>query len=246
MFRAQRSWMALARWVGVVIIIAVLASAGLAIVVGSALAPSAPPIEAASQDDGPPTITVAAIALINADAGPFNSLTVSVQEQVSGSDVAAAVRTARQKAQSIEAALGRLGVPAATVRITNLSISGPPAGPRGPVMLTLQVDVAGTEQLLAAMEAALEAGAHSVNIYTKGPAHQAPPPDARASAAAVAEAIAQAQALARRSAEAAGLVLGEVRGVEVYAPSLGYGGPGPSGQWRIQVEVTYAVARAGQ
>jgi hypothetical protein len=129
----------------------------------------------------------------------------------------------------------------------NLNISGPPAGPRGPVTLTLQVDVSGgIEQLVAAMEAALQGGAHSVQIYTRG-LGQSPPPGARAAAPAVAEAIAQARELAQRIAEAAGLALGELRTVEVYAPTFAYGGPGPSGgQWRMQVEVTYAATKAAQ
>lgn len=91
------------------------------------------------------------------------------------------------------------------------------------------------------MQAVIAAGASSVNTFFKG-GLEATPPSADALAAAVAQATEQAKVLVQAAAKSAGLTLGNIRSIDVQAPSPWYSGPNlPS--WRVQVVVTYDVAQ---
>jgi len=105
------------------------------------------------------------------------------------------------------------------------------------VNANLQVDVIGTDQLVAAMQAATKAGASSVNAFMKGRDPNAQP-DTATLGPAIADATAQAKALAQASAQAGGLTLGSLKGLTVAPPVFTGFGPGLIG-WRVQVTAVY-------
>lgn len=192
------------------------------------------------------------------------SLSVGVEERTEGSNVQAAVDAAQGKIDAIKAALQGAGIPADDIVVTNFNISpnygyppipvpakeAPSMSPVAPdgdgqsgyiVSANMQVDTTSADQLAAAMQAAIDAGATSVGTWGKG-GPEAPPTDAAVLKPAIEQATEQAQTMAEASADAAGVDLGGIHSISVQPPMAIYTGPGPGASyWQVQVKVTYDI-----
>ena len=94
------------------------------------------------------------------------------------------------------------------------------------------------------MEAAIRAGANSVNVFSstsQGFAVQPDLPDAALFVNAVKQATQQAQASAQASAQSTGVKLGGLRSITVQSPSFSYGSL-EGAVWRVQVNLVYSSA----
>ncbi len=109
------------------------------------------------------------------------------------------------------------------------------------VSANMQVDTTSADQLAAAMQAAIDAGATSVGTWGKG-GPEAPPTDAAVLKPAIEQATEQAKTMAEASADAAGVDLGGIHSISVQPPMAIYTGPGPGASyWQVQVKVTYDI-----
>lgn len=215
--------------------------------------------------DDASTVSAVGVGQAPASGDTGYSLNVGIQEQSSGDNLQAAVRSAQDKVAAIQAAIEGAGVPAGSIVMAGFNIS--PAYPPYPIPLAedggsgsvpgiapdsppdgymvsanLQVDTDSPEQLAAAMQAAIGAGATSVSTYGKG-GPQEPPPDADVLQPAIEQATQQAKAMAQASADAAGIELGDIRSVSVQPAMAIFAGPMPSASyWQVQVKVTYDIA----
>jgi uncharacterized protein YggE len=227
----------------------------------------------AGADDDPTAPGVSAVGVGQVQAAVSDagfSLSVGVQEQSSGNDVQAAVKAAQDKIAAIQAAIEDAGVPAGRIVMTGFNIgpsyppypvpvakdsaagSAPSIAPTPPdipggsgymVNANLQVETDSPEQLAAAMQAAIGAGATSVSTFGKG-GPQEPPPSPDVLKPTIQQATEQAKAMAQASADAAGLKLGDVRSLSVQPPMAIFTGPTPSASyWQVQVKVTYDIVR---
>jgi uncharacterized protein YggE len=215
-----------------------------------------------------PGVSAVGLGQVQAAGEAGYSLSVGVQQQSSGDDLQAAVQSAQDKVAAIQAAIEGAGVPADKIVMTGFNIgpsyppypipvakdsaagSAPSIEPSPPdmqgsdgymVSANLQVDADSPEQLAAAMQAAIGAGATSVSTYGKG-GPQEPPPNPDVLKPAIQQATEQAKAMAQASADAAGLKLGAIRSVSVQPPMAIFTGPSPSASyWQVQVKVTYDI-----
>jgi len=140
------------------------------------------------------------------------------------------------------AAGGSAGAP--TPSIAPMRPLPPPIPTEYQVNAQLMVDANSPEQLATAMRVAIENGATNVNSYTKGGPGNPTPPDAAKLAPAIKQATEQANAMAKASAQAAGVTLGDISSIAVLTPTPSYGGgpgPVPTVAWQVQVRVTYAL-----
>jgi uncharacterized protein YggE len=216
-----------------------------------------------------PGISAVGVGQVQAAGEAAYSLSAGVQEQSSGDDVQAAVQGVQDKIAAIQSAIEGAGVPSDKIVMTGFNIgpsyppypiplakdsvggSAPSIEPSPPdmqgsaymVSANLQVDTDSPEQLAAAMQVAIGAGATSVSTFRKG-GPQEPPPDPDTLKPAIQQATEQAKAMAQASAEAAGLDLGDIRSVSVQPPMAIFTGPSPSASyWQVQVSVTYDIQR---
>jgi outer membrane protein OmpA-like peptidoglycan-associated protein len=182
------------------------------------------------------------------------------------------MKALQEKVAAVQQAIIQTGVPVANIQVRSYSIFSPNEGiryqllppsaptrdsntssnPARPVppppafTLSQNLDVrAPTDRINAITQAAVGAGASSVNItsnpFSPQPSTQPDLPDTTVYAEAVRKATEQAQAAAQATAQGSGLRLGSVRSISVQSPSYSFNSL-EGGYWRIQVNVVYNVA----
>jgi uncharacterized protein YggE len=209
-------------------------------------------------------VTAAGVGVAQSPTDPLavaQTLYVGVQSTVDLAGVQAATDAMLAKLDAIKGALVKVGVPAEGIRMAGLSVNpmyGPMKGPPSPIvdknqppqqvsslMLNgnLMADVPSIRLLVAAMNAATENGASSVNANGGkggGPFGTVQPSAAdlaKATSAAVANARANAEALA----SASGKKLGAIRSISSTQPPMMACCP-PNNGWTVQVTVTFDFA----
>jgi len=237
-----------------VLCLAVLVSPAVAS--GPVMSPAAAPAPDAS-------ITAVGIGVAQSSTDPLaigQTLYISVQSTVELAGVQGATDQMLVKLDAIKGALVKAGVPAEGIRLTGLSVNpmyGPSKGPPSPIVDksqppqvsslslsgNLTADVPSIKLLVAAMNAATENGASTVNAnYGKG---GAPFGTVQPSAADLAKATAIAVANARTNAEAlaaaSGKKLGGIRSISSSQPPM-MGCCPPNAGWTVQVTVTFDFA----
>jgi uncharacterized protein YggE len=190
------------------------------------------------------------------------TLYISVQSTTDLAAVQGAADKMLAKLDAIKAALVKAGVPTDGIRMTGFNVSpmyGPSMGAPSPIVDknqppqavaalslngNLSADVASIRLLVAAMNAATEAGASTVNANAgkgAGPYGTVQPSAAdlaKATSAAVANARINAEALA----SASGRKLGAIRSISSTQPPM-MGCCPPSSGWTVQVTVTFDYAQ---
>lgn len=221
---------------------------------GPVLAPVAAPASEA------PSVTATGVGVVQSSVtDPFaiaQTLYITAQSAVEPAGVQSAADQLVAKLDAIKAALVKVGVPADGVRMTGINVS-PLYGPEKPMVVggqpprvtslnlagSLTAEVSSIRVLIAAMNAATESGATSVNANTgKG---SAPYGTVQPSAADLTKATQAAVANARTNAEAlataSGRKLGAIRSMSSSQPPM-MGCCPPNAGWTVQVTVTFDFA----
>ena len=223
-----------------------------------ATAPVMSPAAVNSADAG---VTAVGVGAAQSPSDPLaigQTLYISVQSTANLAGVQGAADQMLAKLEAIKAALVKAGVPADGIRIAGLNVNpmyGPSMGAPSPIVDknqtsqplgalslngNLTADVASIRMLVAAMNAATEAGASTVNANAgkgAGPFGTIQPSAAdlaKATSAAVANARINAEALA----SASGRKLGAIRSISSTQPPM-MGCCPPSTGWTVQVTVTF-------
>jgi uncharacterized protein YggE len=236
----------------------------LAVLVSPAVA-SGPVMSTAAAPAPDASITAVGIGVAQSSADPLavgQTLYISVQSTIDLARVQGATDEMLAKLDAIKAALVKAGVPAEGIRMTGLSVNpmyGPSKVPPSPIVDknqqlqqvsslnlngNLTADVPSIRLLVAAMNAATENGASTVNAnYGKG---GAPFGTVQPSAADLAKATTTAVANARTNAEAlasaSGKKLGAIRSISSLQPPM-MGCCPPNAGWTVQVTVTFDFAQ---
>jgi uncharacterized protein YggE len=236
----------------------------LAVLVSPALASGPVTSPAAAPALDTPSVTAVGIGVAQSSADPLavgQTLYISVQSMIDLARVQGATDEMLAKLDAIKAALVKAGVPADGIRLAGLSVNpvyGPSKGPPSPIVDknqqpqqisslslngNLTADVPSIRLLVAAMNAATENGASTVNAnYGKG---GAPFGTVQPSAADLAKATSSAVANARTNAEAlasaSGKKLGAIRSISSLQPPM-MGCCPPNAGWTVQVTVTFDFA----
>jgi uncharacterized protein YggE len=236
----------------------------LAILVSPAVASGPVMSTAAAPALDAPTVTAVGIGVAQSSSDPLaigQTLYISVQSTVDLAGVQGATDQMVGKLDAIKSALVKAGVPAEGIRLAGLSVNpvyGPSKGPPSPIVDknqppqpvslslngNLTADVPSIRLLVAAMNAATENGASTVNAnYGKG---GAPFGTVQPSAADLAKATSSAVANARTNAEAlaaaSGKKLGGIRSISSLQPPM-MGCCPPNAGWTVQVTVTFDFAQ---
>ena len=238
--------------IGSVLCIAVLVSPAVAS--GPALSSAVVPVAET------PSVTAIGIGLVQSGVSdPLaigQTLYIGVQSTADAAGLQSAADELVAKLDTIKAALVKSGVPADGIRMTGFSVN-PLYGPTKPTVernqpppvtsLTLggslMADVSSIRMLLAAMNAATESGATSVNANAgKGGApYGTIQPSAADLAKVTAAAVANARANAEALAAASGRKLGAIRSISSQQPPSSACCP-PTFGWLVQVTVTFDFA----
>jgi uncharacterized protein YggE len=201
-------------------------------------------------------------------------ISIGVQARSTETDRLLALKALQEKVVAVQQAIVQTGVPAANIQVRSYNVFSPSEGIRYPMVsssastregntspvparpilpppppafiLSQNLEVrASVDRLNAITQAAIGAGASSVNItsnpFSQSPTTQPDLPDTTAYAEAVRKATEQAQTAAQASAQGSGLKLGSVRSISVQSPAYSFNSP-EGGYWRIQVNVVYNVA----
>jgi uncharacterized protein YggE len=201
-------------------------------------------------------------------AGPTDPLAIaqtlyiSVQSTIDSAGVQAATDGILAKLDAIKGALVKAGVPAEGIRVAGLSVNpiyGPMKGPspvvdkgqlqQQPQITSLSLngnltaDVPSIRLMVAAMNAATEHGATSVNANggKGGMPYGTLQPSAADLAKATSAALANARTNAEALAAASGRKLGAVRSISSQVPMMTCCPPSAAG-WSVQVTVTFDYA----
>jgi len=189
------------------------------------------------------------------------TLYVGVQSTIDATGVQAATDEILNKLDAIKGALVQAGVPADGIRVAGLSVNpmyGPTKGPSSvvekgqpqqPQVTSLSVqgnltaDVPSIRVLVAAMNAATEHGATTVNANggKRGGPFGTVQPSAADLAKATTAAVANARTNAEALAAATGRKLGAARSISSQLPMMGCCPPSAAG-WTVQVTVTFDYA----
>jgi uncharacterized protein YggE len=224
-----------------------------AVASGPVLAPAAAPAAEA------PSITATGVGVAQSSSSdPFavtQTLYISAQSAVDPAGVQGAADELVAKLDAIKAALVKVGVPADGIRLAGINV-GPFYGPDKPQMVggqparvtslnlagSLTAEVPSIRVLIAAMNAATESGATSVNANTgKGPGQYGTvQPSAADLTKATQAAIANARTNAEALASASGKKLGAIRSISSQPPMMGC--CPPNSGWTVQVTVTFDFA----
>ena len=227
-----------------------------------ATAPVMSPATVISADAG---VTAVGVGVAQAPADPLaigQTLYISVQSTANLAGVQGAADQMLAKLDAIKAALVKAGVPADGIRIAGLNINpmyGPSMGAPSPVVDknqaaqpvaalslngNLSADVASIRMLVAAMNAATEAGASTVNANAGkgGSPYGTIQPSAADLAKSTSAAVANARTNAEALASASGRKLGAIRSVSSTQPPM-MGCCPPSTGWTVQVTVTFDYAQ---
>ena len=235
----------------------------LAVLVSPAVA-SGPVLSQAAAPAPDASITAVGIGVAQSSADPLTigqTLYISVQSTVDLAGVQGATDQMVTKLDAIKSALVNAGVPAEGIRMTGLSVNpmyGPSKGPPSPIVDknqppqpvsslslngNLTADVPSIRLLVAAMNAATENGASTVNAnYGKGGAPFGTiQPSAADLAKATSAAVANARSNAEALASASGKKLGGIRSISSSQPPM-MGCCPPNSGWTVQVTVTFDFA----
>jgi uncharacterized protein YggE len=228
-----------------------------AVASGPVMSPAAAPAPDAS-------ITAVGIGVAQSSADPLalgQTLYISVQSTVDLAGVQGAADEMLAKLDAIKGALVKAGVPAEGIHMTGLSVNpmyGPSKVPPSPIIDknqppqpvsslslngNLTADVPSIRVLVAAMNAATENGASTVNANAgKGGApYGIVQPSAADLAKATSAAVANARTNAEALASASGKKLGAIRSISSSQPPM-MGCCPPNSGWTVQVTVTFDFA----
>ena len=203
------------------------------------------------------------IGVVQSSTDPLTlgqTLFISVQSTTDIAGVQAAADEMLAKLDAIRNALVKAGVPADGIRMAGLSVNpmyGPTMGGPSPIVDknqtpqkvsalnlsgNLTADVASVKLLVAAMNAATESGASTVNANGgKGGPFGTVQPSAADLAKATSAAVANARTNAEALASASGKKLGAVRSISSTQPPM-MGCCPPNAGWTVQVNVTFDYA----
>jgi uncharacterized protein YggE len=207
-----------------------------------------------------PSVTATGVGVVPASpADPMavaQTLYITAQTVIEPAGVQSAADELVAKLDAIKAALVKVGVPADGIRLAGINVS-PFYGPEKPMVVggqpprvtslnlagSLTADVPSIRVLIAAMNAATESGATSVNANTgKGPGmFGTVQPSAADLAKATEAAVANARVNAEALAAASGKRLGAIRSISSGQPPM-MGCCPPNAGWTMQVTVTFDFA----
>ena len=210
-------------------------------------------------------VTAVGVGVAAAPTDPLaigQTLYIGVQSTTNLAGVQGASDQMLAKLDAIRSALVKAGVPADGIRMTGFNVNpmyGPQVGAPSPIVDknqtpqpvsalslsgNLTADVASIKMLVAAMNAATDAGASTVNA--NGGKGVGPYGTAQPSAADLAKATSAALANARTNAEAmataSGRKLGAIRSISSTQPPT-MGCCPPNNGWTVQVTVTFDYAQ---
>lgn len=235
----------------------------LAFLVSPAFAtgPVTSPVAVTASDAG---VTAVGFGVTQPSADPLafgQTLYISVQSTTNLAGVQGAADQMLAKLDEIKSALVKAGVPADGIRMTGFNVNpmyGQSMGAPSPIVDknqtpqpvsslnlngNLSADVASIRLLVAAMNAATEAGASTVNANAgkgAGP-YGSVQPSAADLAKATSAAIANARTNAEAMASASGRKLGAIRSMSSTQPPM-MGCCPPNNGWTVQVTVTFDYA----
>jgi uncharacterized protein YggE len=210
-----------------------------------------------------PSVTAVGIGVAQSTADPLavgQTLYISVQSMTDLAGVQGAADEMLAKLDAIKNALVKAGVPADGIRMAGMSVSpmyGPGKMPpptnidknQAPQISSLSLngnitaDVASIRLLIAAMNAATENGASSVNANGgKGGGFGVVQPSAVELAKAMSAAVTNARTNAEALASASGKKLGAIRSISTSQPPM-MGCCPPNTGWTVQVTVTFDYAQ---
>jgi len=169
-----------------------------------------------------------------------SSLNVGVQSN-GDTDVRSALSDVRQKLAAVRDAVRRAGVSDSDISDQNLGVwaNGGPRVVSSNVNGGLTVTIRDTALIDRVIDAAVGAGATSLNLWSSNGNTAASPSDDQVRTA-LAKAAGEARGMAEAEAKGAGLSLGSARGVSAQPPAVCPWAPGGP-QLVVAVTVTYAV-----
>jgi len=226
-----------------------------------ATAPVMSPAAVTAADAG---VTAVGVGVAQSPTDPLaigQTLYISVQSTTNLAGVQGAADQMLAKLDAIKSALVKVGVPADGIRMAGFNVNpmyGPAMGAPSPIVDknqapqpvsalslngNLSADVASIKMLVAAMNAATEAGATTVNANAGkgGGPYGTIQPSAADLAKATNAAVANARTNAEALASASGRRLGAIRSISSTQPPMMGCCPTSSG-WTVQVTVTFDYA----
>ena len=245
-----------------VALIASVLSAAFLVSPAFATGPVMSPAAVTAVDAG---VTAVGVGVAQTPTDPLaigQTLYISVQTTTNIAGVQGAADQMLAKLDAIKGALVKAGVPADGIRMTGFNVNpmyGPSMGAPSPIVDknqtpqpvsalslngNLSADVASIRLLVAAMNAATEAGASTVNANAGkgGGPYGTIQPSAADLAKATSAAVTNARINAEALASASGRKLGAIRSISSTQPPM-MGCCPPSSGWTVQVTVTFDYAQ---
>jgi uncharacterized protein YggE len=177
---------------------------------------------------------------LTASQGESTTLNVGVQSNGDG-DVKSALTDVRQRLATIHDAIRAAGIPESAISQQGFNVwaNGNPKPAGANVNGNLSVTIADAAAIDRVINAAVNAGANNLNLWSSSGNGAATPSDAQVHDA-ITKATTAAHGIAEAEAQGAGLTLGSVHAISAQPPSLCPWAPGGP-QLVVAVTVTYAI-----